>query len=111
MAYDEILAKRVDTVLEEINPPNLIDKKMFGGIGFMVQGNLACGVYQDSLIVRVGPEKYDDSFPHPGVKEFDITGRPMTGWVMVDGAVLQADEDLEMWVRQGVDFALTLPAK
>lgn len=54
MAFDENLAKRVDGVLDEIHPPKLIDKKMFGGIGFLVQGNMACGVYQESLIVRVG---------------------------------------------------------
>ena len=111
MAYDEGLAKRVDDVLEEIDPPQLIDKKMFGGIGFMVQGNLACGVYQHSLIVRVGPEKYADALGLPGVKEFDITGRPMTGWVLVDMNFLEMKADLEQWIRQGIDFALTLPPK
>ena len=111
MAYDENLAKRVDTVLDRIDPPKLVDKKMFGGIGFLVQGNMACGVYQEKLIVRVGPEKYDQSLDQPGVRVFDITGRPMTGWVMVDEDVLQLDKDLELWVSQGVEFALTLPAK
>ena len=111
MAYDEKLANRVDRMLEHLNPPKLIDKKMFGGIGFMVQGNMAFGVHQDALIVRVGPDAYESALEKPGAGLFDITGRPMTGWVMVAGDAVEEDEVLADWVEQGVSFALTLPAK
>lgn len=111
MAYDEKLADRVDAALAEINPPKLVDKKMFGGIGFMVQGNMACGVIADKLIIRVGPEAYQDALAKPGVLLFDITGRPMKGWVMVAESHLPDDESIRGWVQQGVDFALSLPPK
>lgn len=111
MAYDEKLAERVDLMLDKMNPPKLIDKKMFGGIGFLVQGNMACGVHKDALIVRVGPEAYESALQKPGAGLFDITGRPMTGWVMVAGAAVAEDEALAEWVQQGLAFALTLPAK
>ncbi len=111
MAYDETLAKRVDAALEKLNPPKLVDKKMFGGIGFMVQGNLACGVIDDRLIVRVGKEAYEEVLTKPGVGLFDITGRPMSGWVMVEAEALESDAALAGWVEQGVEFALTLPPK
>ena len=111
MAYDEKLAERIDQILDKLNPPKLIDKKMFGGIGFLVQGNMACGVHKDALIVRVGPEAYESALEKPGVGVFDITGRPMTGWVMVAGAAVAEDEMLAEWVKQGLTFALSLPAK
>lgn len=111
MAYDEKLAERVDRILDRLDPPKLIDKKMFGGIGFMVQGNMACGVHKDALIVRVGPDAYESALEKPGVGLFDITGRPMTGWVMVSRDAVAEDEALADWVKQGLDFALTLPAK
>lgn len=111
MAYDQKLAERVDAALSEINPPKLVDKKMFGGIGFMVQGNMACGVIEDKLIVRVGVEAYEEALSKPGVLLFDITGRPMKGWVMVVSSVLGEEEVLLEWVQQGVDFSLSLPPK
>jgi TfoX/Sxy family transcriptional regulator of competence genes len=89
----------------------LTDKKMFGGIGFLVNGNMACGVHKDALIVRVGPEGYEKALAGPHTRPFDITGRPMKGWVMVDREGYGSDEALREWVRQGVDFALTLPPK
>ena len=111
MAYDETLAKRVDAALEKLNPPKLVDKKMFGGIGFMVQGNMACGVIDDRLIVRVGKDAYEEALQKPGAGLFDITGRPMSGWVMVEAEVLQSDAALAGWVEQGVEFARSLPPK
>jgi TfoX/Sxy family transcriptional regulator of competence genes len=111
MAYDERLAKRVDAALEKLNPPKLVDKKMFGGIGFMVQGNMACGVIDERLIVRVGKEAYEEALAKPGTRLFDITGRPMSGWVMVEAEVLESDAALAGWVEQGVRFALSLPPK
>ena len=109
MAYDEGLAQRIREVLGE--QPGLVEKKMFGGIGFMVRGNMACGVHKDALIVRVGPEKHEEALARPHTKPFDITGRPMKGWVMVTSDGYESDEALEDWVQQGLDFALSLPAK
>ena len=77
----------------------------------MVQGNLAFGVHDDSLIVRVGPEKYGKSLRLPHTSVFDITGRAMTGWIMVDAKGCAEDAQLESWARQGIEFALTLPEK
>lgn len=111
MAYDENLAKRIDDALEKIAPPKLLDKKMFGGIGFLVQGNMACGVLGDDLIVRVGKQAYPEEISLPETKPFDTTGRPMTGWVMVPDRFLRDDEVLLEWVRKGVSYALSLPAK
>lgn len=109
MAYDEGLAQRVRDVLE--GHPTLVEKKMFGGVGFMLQGNMACGVNGDDLIVRVGPAGYDEAVVRPHARPFDFTGRPMKGWVMVGPDGYESDSDLEGWVQQGVDFALSLPAK
>ncbi len=109
MAYDEGLAQRVREVLEE--QPGLVEKKMFGGLGFMVQGNLACGVLQDELIVRVGPERYEEAVTQPHSRPFDFTGRAMKGWVMVAPDGLESDAALKDWVRQGAEFARSLPPK
>ena len=109
MAYDEGLAQRIREVLGE--QPGLVEKKMFGGIGFMVRGNMACGVNKDALIVRVGSEKHEEALARPHTRPFDITGRPMKGWVMVVSDGYESDESLEDWVQQGLDFALSLPTK
>lgn len=109
MAYDEGLAQRVQESLGELT--ELVEKKMFGGVGYMVRGNMACGVHGDALIVRVGPDRYEEALASPHVRHFDITGRPMKGWVMVAPDGTESDADLEDWLRQGVEFALSLPAK
>ena len=109
MAYNESLSLRIHELLTD--QPGLVEKKMFGGIGFMLQGNMACGVNKDDLVVRVGPEGYGQAVIRPHARPFDITGRPMKGWVMVGPAGYSADEDLLAWVEQGVTFALSLPAK
>ena len=109
MAYDEGLAKRVKKVLVE--QPGLVEKKMFGGVGFMVRGNMACGVNKDKLIVRVGPEGYQEALARPNTVPFDMTGRAMKGWVMVTLEGCESDEALNAWVQAGVEFVLSLPAK
>ncbi len=109
MAYDEVLAQRTRQILAGL--PGLVEKRMFGGIGFMLQGNMACGVNGDDLIVRVGLERYDQTLARPGARPFDMTGRAMKGWVAVGPDGLGSDEKLQEWVEQGVDFALTLPPK
>ena len=109
MAYSEDLAQRVCQALGERQ--DVEEKRMFGGIGFIVRGNMACGVHADMLIVRVGPEAYQAALAKPHVELFDITGRPMKGWVMVGPAGYESEADLRGWVSQGVAFALSLPPK
>lgn len=109
MAYDELLAARVLGALGPV--PGLTEKKMFGGVAFMLHGNMAVGVSGGSLMVRVGPEQYDWALQQPGAREFDMTGRPMKGWVLVRGTAVQQEADLRTWVQRGVDFAASLPPK
>lgn len=111
MAYDEGLAERIRQVLLDLRPTRLDEKKMFGGVGFMVQGNMACGVHKDKLVVRVGTERYQEALAAPYTVLFDITGRPMKGWVMVEPEGCAADDDLKEWLEQGVNFAGSLPPK
>ena len=109
MAYDETLAIQVSKAL--VGVPNLVEKKMFGGIGYLVNGNMACGVHKDLLIVRVGPNGYQDALEQPHTSVFDITGRPMTGWVTVSKKALRSDVDIGVWVGKGLDFVSSLPPK
>ena len=109
MVYDKDLAQRVRD--EMIDLPGFVEKRMFGGVGFMVRGNMACGVNGADLIVRVGPERYENALAIPHTRPFDFTGRPMKGWVMVSPEGYEADSELESWLQQGVDFARSLPAK
>ncbi len=109
MAYNEALAVRLRQLLDD--QPKLIEKKMFGGVGFMLRGNMACGVNKDDLIVRVGPDNYETAVIRPSARPFDFTGRPMKGWVIVKPAGYAADDDLQSWVEEGVEFALSLPPK
>lgn len=109
MAYDKTLAARVRAVLGEHD--ELIEKRMFGGVGYLLRGNMACGVHADRVIVRVGPEAYEEALADPHTRPFDLTGRPMTGWVTVGPEGHATDAALAEWVRRGVSFALTLPPK
>jgi hypothetical protein len=109
MAYDAGLAQRVREILEEQLGIN--EKKMFGGVCYLLYGNMACGILDDNLIVRVGPEKYDDFLKLPNTRKFDITGKAMKGWVMVSYNGHKSDKDLLAWVQRGVNFALSLPPK
>lgn len=109
MPYDESLGSRIRSLLKD--HPGLQEKKMFGGVGFLVNGNMACGVHKDSLIVRVGAEAYTSAMTRPGTRPFDMTGHPMAGWVMVDPPGFASDQELSRWVQQGLDFAASLPVK
>ena len=109
MVYDEGLAQRVREIMEV--QPMTDEKKMFGGVGFMVEGNLACGILNDELIVRVGPQRYQTALKNKHTKEFDFTGRAMKGWVMVQPDGYETDKALKEWVDMGVRFALSLPPK
>ena len=109
MAFDETLAARIRDALAR--KKNIEEKKMFGGIGFLLNGNMLVGVWKDSLIVRVGPDSYDDALLEPHVKEFDITGKPMKGWVLVEPEGVEDDDQLKDWIQRAVKFVETLPAK
>jgi hypothetical protein len=109
MAYDEALAGRIRGVLDQ--QPGLVEKKMFGGVAYLIQGNMACGVHKDMLMVRVGPEAYDEMMEDPHTRPFDMTGRPMKGWVLVEPDGISSQADLKEWVNTGLNFALTLPPK
>jgi len=108
MAYNEKLAKRIRDEFGEIP---FVEKKMFGGVGFLIHGNMACGVYKNDMIVRLDPEKHNKLLKKPGAKLFDITGRPMKGWLMVESDGCKTAMQLSAWVKEGVEFALTLPVK
>ena len=109
MAYDEALEARIAGVLA--GQPGLVSKKMFGGVAFLVHGNMAVGVHEDMLMVRVGPEAYDQVLQDPHTSQFDLTGRVMKGWVTINADGIAGQVDLERWVKTGLDFALTLPPK
>ena len=109
MAYDETLASRIHKLLTSRS--GFSEKKMFGGVGYLFHGNMACGVNGQNLIVRVGPEKYQSMLADPDTDVFDMTGRPMTGWVVVKPSGTKTEESLSMWVERGVVFALSLPPK
>ena len=107
MAYDLQLAERIRS---ELDVP-VVEKKMFGGVGFLLNGNLACGVNKQDLIVRVDPEKHSALLKKPHVRPFDMTGRPMKGWLVVAADGVKTEKQLRAWVKEGVEFASTLPSK
>ena len=109
MPYDEKLAQRIREVLAEDQAP--VEKKMFGGVCWLLNGNMSVGVHKDDLIVRCGPDGYEKELGRAHARPFDITGRPMKGWVMVAPTGVKKKADLRKWVGKGVTFALTLPAK
>ncbi len=108
MAYNLKLAERIRSELEGIP---YVEKKMFGGVGFLLNGNMACGVNKDDLIVRVDPEKHSALLKKPHVRPFDMTGRPMKGWLVVEADGVRSEKQLNIWIKEGVEFALTLSAK
>jgi TfoX/Sxy family transcriptional regulator of competence genes len=109
MPFDEMLAIRLRAALGPL--PNLEEKKMFGGVGFLLNGNMACGVHKDDLIVRVGAAGYEQALSRPHVRPFDMTGKPMAGWIMVEPQGFETESDLQSWVEQGLEFTRSLPIK
>ncbi len=109
MPYDQQLAQRVRRALAD--RPAVVEKKMFGGITFMLAGNMCCGVLNQDLMVRVRPDQYDEALAQPHARPMDFTGRPMKGMVYVGPEGHRRDEHLKEWVLRGVDFASSLPPK
>ena len=109
MAYDEGLAQRVREMMQDY--AGVTEKKMFGGIAFMVNGNMCSGVVKSELMLRVGPDQYDQCLTRKHAREMDFTGKPMKGFVYVAENGLETDESLRDWISTAHRFAGALPAK
>lgn len=109
MVYDDGVAQRIRELLE--GRPGVVEKRMFGGIAFLLDGNMCCGVVKDALMVRVGKEKYADALGERYAREMDFTGRPLTGFVYVEPEGFEDDGDLERWIGRALAFASSLSPK
>lgn len=109
MAYDESLAVRVRSYLS--NSTGLTEMKMFGGLAFLVKGNMGIAVADSGMMVRVTPERYAETLVEPHVRPMEMAGRPMRGFVLVGTAGLGSDEDLGKWIDRGMGYAASLPPK
>ncbi len=109
MAYSKSLVERIRHLVSRQR--GVTEKKMFGGVCFLMNGNLLVGVWKDSLIARIGKDAYEAALQEEHVKEFDITGRPMKGWVMVEPDGIDSDHQLSQWIEQAMVFVRTLPGK
>jgi len=109
MAYDEGLAERIRGALD--GQPGVSEKRMFGGVAFLVKGHMSVGIVKDKLMVRVGPESYDRVLRERHARRMDFTGRPMRGFIYVVPSGYESDADLQRWVNLGVSHVVSLPAK
>jgi TfoX/Sxy family transcriptional regulator of competence genes len=109
VAYDEGLAQRIREEFESRD--GVIEKKMFGGLAFMLGGNMSVGIVKSELMVRVGPEAYDAALAEPHARKMDFTGRAMKGFVYVGPKGYESDDDLRAWIERGIAFAGSLPPK
>ena len=108
MAFDAELAQRIRDRMTAV--AGVSERKMFGGLAFLTSGNMTVGVNGDDLVVRIDPEAMDDALAEPDVRPFDMTGRPMRGWILVASGGL-SDDDLERWIDQARSYVATLPPK
>jgi TfoX/Sxy family transcriptional regulator of competence genes len=109
LAYDEGLAERLRETLEA--GFGCTEKRMFGGVAFMVNGHMALGVANDELMVRVGKDGWAEALAQPGAREMTFTGRSMKTMVFVDQSALETDQEVHDWIERALDFVLTLPPK
>lgn len=109
MGYDEKLADRIRVVLPLRE--DLSERKMFGGLAFLMDGKMFCGVIKDDLVVRVGPDRYEAALSEPHVRPMDFTGRPMKGYVFVGSPGHQDSASIGRWIDWAREFVATLPAK
>jgi TfoX/Sxy family transcriptional regulator of competence genes len=108
MAYDTHLAERIRWVLVD---DGVTEREMFGGIAFMLRGNMVCGVVRDTLMLRLGPELAAAAIEEPHVRPMDFTGKPMKSMVLVDALAIETDDDLAAWIERARAFVGTLPPK
>jgi TfoX/Sxy family transcriptional regulator of competence genes len=110
VAYDEDLANRIRELIA--GEPEVTEQKMFGGLAFLIGGNMSVAASgQGGLVVRVDPEETDDLLAKPYTHRFEMRGRAMQGWLRVDGEGVRTKRKLEPWVRRGVAYARSLPSK
>ena len=109
MAFDETLAIRVRKAIG--TRAGVVEKKMFGGVAFLLNGNMSVGLHGKELVVRLDPAQGEHALSEPNVRRFDITGRPMKGWILVAPSGVESDQDLKRWVDTGLAFAASLSAK
>ncbi|MFJ3882437.1 TfoX/Sxy family protein [Streptomyces sp. NPDC090077] len=107
MAFDEVLAARVQ---ERLEPEGVTAKKMFGGITFLLQGNALANVYEEGLMVRVGPDGMDEALARPGTRQLIFRGKPQNGWVLPAEETLD-DDILDDWLTWALDVTAELPPK
>ena len=109
MAFDEVLAGRIRDTLSR--KKGVEEKKLFGCACFLLGGSVLVGVWKDSLLARVGPDGYEDALLEPHVRDFDITGRAMKGWVLVGPEGVEGEEQLKGWIQRALKFVGNLPVK
>lgn len=109
MAYDEAIADEIRARIG--GHPGLVEKQMFGGIAFMINGNMAVGVAGEELMIRVGEAAHDEAVAEPGARIFDMGARPMRGWVLVGAEGFADDDAFDAWIDRGVACAEGLPSK
>lgn len=109
MAFDTVLAERIRQQLGQ--DPRITEKKMFGGLAFLLNGNMCCGVHAQELIVRLDPAQTEQALSQQHTRIFDLSGRPMKGWVLVQPQGLASEAALAEWIQRGLDYASSLPPK
>jgi len=109
MPFDKSLAERLRALFG--GPYIVNEKKMFGGLAFLVNGHMCCGIVGTNLVVRTGPDAFAHALERPHARPMDFTVRPMTGFVYVGPAGYQSDRDLKSWTQLGLDFVLSQPPK
>ena len=109
MAYNEAVAQRVRDALTQY--PEVTEKRMFGGLAFLLRGHMCCGIQGNDLMVRVGPQEYEATLSQPHTRKMDFTGKPLKGFVYVSPAGFSAKKNLEAWIEKATEFVLSLPPK
>ena len=107
--YNEKLAQRIRKL--QAATPDVTSKNMFGGLSFLIRGNMFCGVIRDDLVVRIGPNSYERTLTEPHVRLMDFTGRPIKTMVFVGPEGYQSEKALKKWIKRGIEFAMSLPPK
>jgi hypothetical protein len=109
MAFDEVLAERIREALKDT--PGVAERRMFGGLAFMLRGHMFVGIVDSALMARVGPGEYEAALSKPHVREMDFTGKPMRGYIFVDPPGIRTAKDLGAWTTKCISFVSTLPKK
>ena len=106
MAYDEKLADRIRKTIGKNK--NVTEKKMFGGLSFMLHGKMFCGVLKEDLVLRISHDEYEDALKKPNIRPMDFTGRPMKGFIYVNPNGCKSDKDIKQWVDLSLKFAKSI---